>query len=96
MIFIIFISYEKICQIFAEFLTFLCCCFYCECSCDKVKQFCKDICEKEYNNNNNNNNINIPEKKINDSKIRNEINEVISSEERVIRESNDDDSASIW
>ena len=88
LVLIIFITYEKICQIFAEFLTFLCFCFYCECSCDKVTQFCKDICEKEYNNNNT---INIPEKKINDSKIRNEINEVISSEERVIRESNDDD-----
>jgi len=61
LVLIIFCKYEKICQISAEFLTFLCCCFR-ECSCDKVTQFCKDICEKEYNNNNNN--INIPEKKL--------------------------------
>ena len=61
LILIIFCEYEKICQAFKECLTFLCCCFYCECSCDKIKQFCKDICEKENNNNNSGNMSSISE-----------------------------------
>ena len=49
LILIIFCVYEKICQVFSEFLTFLCCCFYCECNCDNIKQFLGYICEKKLN-----------------------------------------------